>query len=102
MPSTQPINLSWLREFPAQVRDQINAMPWLRMGKDALALLKDKWPWLLLPATFAAALMWWRRRLRTRIRKLNSDIGFLRRDSQLHTPLAILMTALMCAPGHWY
>ncbi|KYZ87233.1 transporter [Alcanivorax sp. KX64203] len=99
MPSTQPINLSWLREFPAQVRDQINAMPWLRMGKDALALLKDKWPWLLLPATFAAALMWWRRRLRTRIRKLNSDIGFLRRDSQLHTPLAILMTALMCAPG---
>lgn len=99
MPSTQPINLSWLREFPAQVRDQMTDMPWMQMGQDASALLKDKWPWLLLPAILAVALLFWRKRLRTRIRKLNSDIGFLRRDSQLHTPLAILLTTLMCLPG---
>jgi len=99
MPSTQPLSMAWFREFPGQVVSQMQTMPWKNMSADAVGILKDKWPWLFLPLLLAGALLLWRPRLRKRIKSWNGDIGFLKRDSQRHTPLAIISTGLLCAPG---
>lgn len=97
MPSTQPLP-SWIRDFPAQALQELKDIPWQRMGSDAADLAKGKWPWLFLPLLVAGLLWLWRRKLRARIRALNGDIGFLKRDSQRHTPLAIIYTTLLAAP----
>ena len=99
MPSTQPLSLAWFAEFPGQVADQINTMPWRRMVTNATDILQSKWQWLFLPLVLAGALWLVRPRLRKRIKSLNGDIGFLKRDSQRHTPLAIIYTTLLCVPG---
>lgn len=46
-----------------------------------------------------AALLWKRRYLYDKLAELNDDIGHFKRDSQLHTPLAILITILLALPG---
>ena len=97
MPSTQPLP-AWISEFPGQVVNQVRNIPWARLGGNATELMKGKWAWLLLPLLLAGLLTLWRRRLRARLRALNGDIGFLKRDSQRHTPLAIMITTLMSAP----
>ncbi|HEX5677995.1 MAG TPA: mechanosensitive channel MscK [Alcanivorax sp.] len=99
MPSTQPLSLAWFADFPGQVMGQLDTMPWKRMAANAVDMFQAKWPWLFLPLILASALWMARPRLRKRIKSLNSDIGFLKRDSQLHTPLAIVYTALLCMPG---
>jgi potassium efflux system protein len=74
-------------------------MPWQRMATNATDILRSKWQWLFLPLVLAGALWLVRPRLRKRIKSLNGDIGFLKRDSQRHTPLAIIYTVLLCVPG---
>lgn len=98
MPSTQPLSLDWLTLFPQQVHDEFSHIPWSDILSRSSKLLRDKWPWLLLPLALAGALWLPRTRLRVRINRLNSDIGFLKRDSQHHTPMSIFYTALLCAP----
>tara|TARA_R110001606_G_scaffold83958_3_gene191285 strand:+ start:35160 stop:38639 length:3480 start_codon:yes stop_codon:yes gene_type:complete len=98
MPSTQPLSLQWFNQFPAQVREELDNIPWADLKTRSKALLSDKGGWLLLPMVLAGALLLLRRILRPRIRRLNNDIGFLKRDSQRHTPLSILYTAVLCAP----
>ena len=39
-----------------------------------------------------------RSKLKTRIDEMNKDVGYLRRDSQAHTPLSLLYTFLIAAP----
>ena len=99
MPSTQPLSLAWFADFPGQVVSQLASIPWPRMAANAAETFQAKWPWLFLPLILAGALWLGRPRLRKRIKSLNSDIGFLKRDSQRHTPLAIVYTALLCVPG---
>ncbi len=99
MPSTQPLSLEWVATLPAQMKAEFQQMPWRNLGSQAASLVQEKWPWLFVPLVPALLLWLLRGRLRVRVRRFNADIGFLRRDSQLHTPLSILYSALMCAPG---
>ncbi|GAB3290246.1 mechanosensitive channel MscK [Parahaliea aestuarii] len=97
MPSAQPLP-SWIQGFPGQASAQLKDIPWSHLGEDGGNLLRTKWPWLLLPLLFASALWFWRPKLRAHIQALNGDIGILKRDSQLHTPRAIIYTAVLSAP----
>ncbi|HBC19767.1 MAG TPA: mechanosensitive channel MscK, partial [Alcanivorax sp.] len=58
-----------------------------------------KWGWLVLAAIPAIILMLLRPRLKKRIDTMNKDVGFLRRDSQLHTPLSLIYTVLISSPA---
>jgi len=97
MPSTQPMP-SWIQDFPAQAARELKDIPWQRMSSDAVDMMRAKWPWLFVPLLLAGLLALVRGKLRARIRALNGDIGFLKRDSQRHTPQAIIYTALLAAP----
>lgn len=98
MPSTQPLSLEWFRLFPQQVSTEFGNIPWGDIQARSASLVRDKWIWLLVPMVLASSLWLLRRRLQVRIRRLNSDIGFLKRDSQHHTPLSIFYTAVLCTP----
>ncbi|WP_409229245.1 mechanosensitive channel MscK [Halomonas sp. PAR8] len=97
--STRPLGLAWLRQLPNNL-----ALEW-REGEWRQALPTT---WSLpsvgalagsLPLLLAAVLLWKRRRIQARLAELHEQIGRLRSDTQLHTPLAIVFNALMAAPG---
>ncbi len=46
-----------------------------------------------------AALLWWRRKIEAKLSSLSEEIGHFRKDSQLHTPLALLLNLLLALPG---
>ncbi|MDX1802439.1 MAG: mechanosensitive channel MscK [Alcanivorax sp.] len=99
MPSTQPVTFKWLGQLPAQIGQQFQSIPWQKIFADSLSLLKSKWPWLLLMLAPSLLLLLRRPAIRKRLDALNHDVGFLRRDSQGHTPMAIGFSALLAAPG---
>ncbi|MDR5868061.1 mechanosensitive channel MscK [Halomonas koreensis] len=97
--NARPLGLAWLKRLPDHLRTEWRegewrrALPghWRRPRADALLAV----PLLLL----AGGLALWRRPLRRRLRGLHGEIGHLRQDSQGHTPLAILLEALLALPG---
>ncbi|MGE4533505.1 mechanosensitive channel MscK [Halomonas sp.] len=97
--NTRPLDLAWVRHLPANLVlewqegewRQVLPTTWQRPSAGALVGL--------LPLLLAAALLWGRRRIQARLATLHEQIGRLRSDTQLHTPLAILLNALLAAPG---
>ncbi|MHC5347752.1 mechanosensitive channel MscK [Pseudomonas sp. A46] len=98
IPSNKPLDLNWLKSAPQQLERQLAEMPW---GSGLVELgegLVDR-PWLFLPLLLViGSLLWKRRYLYARLDALNQDVGHFRRDSQLHTPLALLITVLLALP----
>ncbi|CAI2485223.1 mechanosensitive channel MscK [Serratia plymuthica] len=97
--SNKPIDLAWLKALPGAVKDQIAALDFkldtgkmLQGGLNALVFL--------IPMLILIALLRWRYKLiDTHLQKLANDVGQLKRDSQLHTPKAIMLTLLKVLPG---
>ena len=98
MPSNQPLSFEWLSKLPKELMEQLRTMPWNDLWQGTSSLLSRKWFWLIGLLIPAALLVVVRSKLKTRIDEMNKDVGFLRRDSQAHTPLSLLYTILIAAP----
>ena len=98
MPSNQPLSFEWLGKLPKELMEQLKAIPWADLQEGTSELLTRKWAWLIGLILPAALLMLIRNKLKSRIDTMNKDVGFLRRDSQAHTPLSLLYTFLIAAP----
>lgn len=98
MPSNRAINQEWLLALPAMLSDQIRNLPLRPMAEElAGALVADVW--LITPFVIVAALLALRRRsIKAALARLEEGIGRVRQDSQKHTPLALLYSALLDAP----
>ena len=99
LPNRAPLNLTWLKRLPASFLAQISGSKW-HDDLDAVLTpppLKALWGIPLL--VLAAGLLLGRRAIRARLLKLHKQIGRLKRDTQMHTPWAILLNALIAAPG---
>ncbi|WP_346302239.1 mechanosensitive channel MscK [Halomonas sp. BM-2019] len=97
--NTRPLDLAWARQLPANL-----ALEW-REGEWRMAL-PGRWrpPSAaslagLPPLLLAIGLLWCRRAIRARLLRIHEQIGRLRSDTQLHTPQAVLLNALMALPG---
>ncbi|WP_437882633.1 mechanosensitive channel MscK [Pseudomonas sp. LRF_L74] len=98
IPSNNPLDLAWLKQAPNFLRNQLDAMPWASAAQELSAGLADR-PWLFVPLLLLiGALLWRRRWLYQKLTDLHEDIGHFRRDSQLHTPLAIFINVLLALP----
>ena len=98
IPSNRPLNLDWLQAAPARLTAQFAAIPWQSVGAELAAGLKAR-PLLFLPVLLITLGLLSRRRwLRDKLDSLHADIGYVRRDSQRHTPLAILLNLLLTLP----
>ncbi|MTD40813.1 mechanosensitive channel MscK [Erwinia sp. CPCC 100877] len=96
--SNKPMDWEWFSAFPQALKDQIAGMKDLfNHGKappaPGLGLL------LALPLLLLAGLVRWRFRwLKARLKALSDDVGQLRKDSQLHTPMALLINLVRTLP----
>ncbi|MGV8287256.1 mechanosensitive channel MscK, partial [Pseudomonas aeruginosa] len=99
IPSNQPLDLSWFKMTPTLLKNQLTEIPWGSGVRELGEGLVDR-PLLFLPLfLLIASLLWKRRYLYDKLAELNDDIGHFKRDSKLHTPLAILITILLALPG---
>ena len=98
IPSNKPLDLSWL-QGPQRLKAQLASMPWLSALQELGAGLKER-PLFFLPLLLLiAALLWWRNKIDAKLSSLSEQIGHFRNDSQLHTPLALLLNLLLALPG---
>lgn len=98
IPSNKPLDLEWLRYVPERFQKQMDSLPW-GAGISELADGLLERPLLFLPLLLViGALLWRRKYLYARLSKVHSDIGHFKRDSQWHTPQAILINILLALP----
>ncbi|APR02912.1 mechanosensitive channel MscK [Thauera chlorobenzoica] len=98
IPSNRPLDLDWLQALPGALQAQLGAIPWRSASTELWTGLQAR-PFLFLPVLLLTLTLLWRRRwLRARLDGVHADIGYVRRDSQLHTPLAILFNVLLALP----
>ncbi|MCE8020147.1 mechanosensitive channel MscK [Halomonas sp. MCCC 1A11036] len=97
--NSRPLDVNWLRNLPTNLRDEWRDGEWREMlpthwqGLGPGALLGV--PFLLLAVGLVAV----RKRIRARLAVLHEQIGRLSRDTQGHTPQAVLLNALLAIPG---
>jgi len=99
IPSNKPLDFSWLASAPQRLERQLGSIPWAAVVSELGAGLKER-PLLFLPLLLSIAVLLWRRRaINAKLDALSRDIGHFRNDSQLHTPLALLLNVLLALPG---
>ena len=98
IPSNRPLDMTWLKQLPAQLALQLSNMPWGAAVQQLWAGLIAR-PLLFLPLLLLiGGLLYKRSYLYQKLRELHQDIGHFKRDSQLHTPLALLLNLLLALP----
>ncbi|HLD64674.1 MAG TPA: mechanosensitive channel MscK [Pseudomonas sp.] len=99
IPSNKSLEFGWIKALPGKLKRQIDSFPWGDGVRELGAGLVDR-PLLFLPLLLLiGALLWKRNYLYQKLRELHQDIGHFKRDSQLHTPLALLLNVLLAVPG---
>lgn len=99
IPSNNPLDLDWFKSVPSQLQRQIADLPWLDNLSQLGAGLIER-PLLFLPLLLVIGLLLYKRRyLSQKLTDLHKDIGHFKRDSQLHTPVAIFLNVLLALPG---
>lgn len=95
----RPLDLAWLGQLPSLLLLEWQEGLW-RQTLPVHWHVPKRGMLLGLPLlAAAAALLFCRRRIKTRLAALQEQIGHLHSDSQIHTPLAIVLNALLALPG---
>jgi potassium efflux system protein len=98
IPSNKPLDFEWMRAVPDRLERQVTTLPWASSLSELADGLTQR-PLLFLPlALLIGALLWRRKYLYARLNKVHQDIGHFKRDSQWHTPQAILINILLAMP----
>ncbi|PRY61424.1 potassium efflux system protein [Vreelandella songnenensis] len=97
--NSRPLDINWLRQLPAYARMEWREGEWR-------AILPSRWQGLSWPVLNGAPLilislllLGLRPRIKSRLAAIHSQIGRLKSDTQLHTPKAVLLNALLAIPG---
>ena len=99
IPSNKPLDLEWFKSVPLLLERQMAELAWGANLRQLGAGLIER-PLLFSPLLLLIAVLLWRRGyLYRKLRELHQDIGHFKRDSQLHTPMAIMLNLLLALPG---
>ncbi|MCQ2028250.1 mechanosensitive channel MscK [Stutzerimonas zhaodongensis] len=99
IPSNKPLDFDWFKSVPTLLDRQLRAMPWGSVFEAVGAGLLER-PLFFVPLLLLIGLLLWRRKaIDAKLDSLSSEIGHFRKDSQLHTPLALLLNFLLALPG---
>ncbi|WP_136065584.1 mechanosensitive channel MscK [Modicisalibacter radicis] len=93
-----PLDLGWLRKLPATLAANASPAAWQERLEAFWQPLQARALWALPVWVLAGTLVLRRRRIKQRLLVLHDEIGRLKRDTQMHTPRAIAMNALLAAP----
>ncbi|HSC83154.1 MAG TPA: mechanosensitive channel MscK, partial [Pseudomonas sp.] len=98
IPSNKPLDFAWLHQAPTFLKAQLHVVPWGSVVSELGSGLVNR-PWLFIPLLLLiGALLWRRSWLYRKLGALHQDIGHYKHDSQLHTPLALLINVLLALP----
>lgn len=97
--NSRPLDMNWFRQLPQNLRLEWREGEWR-------AILPAHWQgfsWQMLVGAplllMSFLLVGLRRRIKARLALIHSQIGRLKSDTQLHTPKAVLLNALLAIPG---
>ncbi len=97
--SNKPMDWNWLKELPSALRQQFGTFHFSLKGAQLVQGLIASLL-IIVPALLLVGVLLWRRKsIEAYQQKLAEDVGLLKRDSQLHTPQAILLLILRTLPG---
>lgn len=98
VPSNKHLTFSGLLKAPGRIVKQVQVFPLGDSLKDFATAFTAK-PWIFIPVLLLILLLLWQRKtLQAKLSSLNKDIGHFKRDSQMHTPLAVLLNLLLALP----
>lgn len=98
IPSHPPLSPEWWRRVPGRLVEQVARLDWTgAIGALVSGLLQR--PWVFLPLLLSGVLMAQRRLWIRKLQALHQEVGVVQRDSQGHTPRAILFNVLQALPG---
>jgi len=98
IPSNKPLDLEWMQGIKPRLEKQLATLPWVSSVSELADGLTHR-PLLFLPLLLLIGVLVWKRAaLYDKLNRLHSDIGHFKRDSQWHTPLAILINILLAVP----
>lgn len=97
--NSRPLDFNWLRQLPANLLLEWQEGEWravlpTRWQGGSWEILKGA-PFLLVSLLLIAL----RQKIKSRLADLHSQIGRLKSDTQLHTPKAVLLNALLALSG---
>lgn len=95
----RPLDLAWFRQLPSSFMNQLTQGEWRDVLAARWQMLKPAALWALVPLLLAGGLLLRRWRIKAFLLTLHEQIGRLKRDTQMHTPRAICLNALLAAPG---
>ncbi|WP_279310075.1 mechanosensitive channel MscK [Kushneria phyllosphaerae] len=91
----QPLGLSWLKDLPKRLGNQLLGGQWFQT-LSSLWIMPSAHALLAVPLLIVAGLMaFFRRRIKAYLLELHNQIGRLKRDTQLHTPRAIVLNLIL-------
>lgn len=98
IPSNKPLDWDWLKSAPERLQYQLSMVLWKTDFEQTKQSIVKRAGWLVPLLLLMLLAAWKRSAIIQALRDLHTDIGHFRRDSQLHTPQAILLNLLLAAP----
>ncbi|MGS2744059.1 mechanosensitive channel MscK [Halomonas sp. LS-001] len=96
--NSRPLDMNWLRSLPSALQDEWYSGEWRNVISTRLSV--GSWSILQGVPLFllATALFLFRQRIKRRLGELHAQVGRLKSDTQLHTPKAVALNALLALP----
>lgn len=99
IPSNKPLDISWFEALPERLAHQFDGMPMGQLLQQWKAGLLER-PLFFLPLVLLILGMLWKRRAITqKLEALSQGVGHYSKDSQLKTPVTLLLSILLALPG---
>ncbi|MBE8596349.1 mechanosensitive channel MscK [Xenorhabdus sp. BG5] len=108
--SNKPINVAWLKSLPELTQEELSHLD-IRLTLNGLITgLKNSIHFVIPLVLVGLFLRWQTKSINEQLKKIAGEVGQFRRDSQLHTPLALILTLIKTLPlafivlaiGYWY
>ncbi len=98
LPGPAPLGKAWLDDIAASFAWLAVPRHWQELGNAGLQQLKNVLPWTALVVVVVIAIMRLRTQMRQNLGEIAEQTGRMATDSNVHTPRALLITALLALP----
>ncbi|OOF67595.1 mechanosensitive channel MscK [Rodentibacter caecimuris] len=97
--SNNPIDLDWIKEFPHMFFAQLDGMKKKLDFQTNYEDLSYLLTIVVLLSLIGGIVFKFKERIKNRLITINGEINLLNKDSQWHTPIALLLTAILALPS---
>ncbi|WP_418384927.1 mechanosensitive channel MscK [Xenorhabdus hominickii] len=108
--SNKPMNLAWLKSLPDLIQGELSHLDIHLTLSGFVTGLKNSVHFVIPLLLIGLFLRWQTKGINVQLQKISDEVGQFRRDGQLHTPMALILTLIKTLPlafivlaiGYWY